>query len=231
MNAKVRRRLDMAGGALNFSRNYPDPNPRYIAMVTTLEALLRRADELILQERDGAALVTTAARRKRELRRTMKSVHLPYVARVGMAAAAEVPDLKEQLWLKRGSRAYLVFRTGVKAIVQEGMSQKEVLERHGLVGPVFEELARLLAEFDQACEDLIEGRRLHVGARAGLQQIAHELVRQVSLIDGFNRFRFAAEPGILAGWIAVSKVLKHSRHNPPESAGESAPAGDARPAA
>jgi hypothetical protein len=213
MNAKVRRQLDMAGSVLNFSRNNPDPNPRYMTMVADLEALLREADELIVQERDGAAMVCAAAQRKRELRRTMKSVHLPYVARVGKAAAQEVPDLKEHLWLRRGSRAYLVFRTAVKGIVQKGMSHKEVLDRHGLVGPVFEELARLLAEFDRACEDLIEGRRLHVGARAGLQRIAHELVRQVSLIDGFNRFRFAAEPGILAGWIAVSKVLKHSPHS------------------
>jgi hypothetical protein len=226
MNAKVRRRLEMAGRALQFSRAYPNESPGYRRLVTRLEELVQQADELAVRQRDGSLQVHAAALRKQELRRTMKLAHLEYLARVGEAAAEEEPELGDRLKLLHASRAYLNFRNAVLSIITEAENRRDLLARHGLAETVLGELAHLLEQFDRATDDLIEGRRLHVGARAGLQRIAEESVGIVSRIDGFNRVRFAGNAEARAGWVSACRVIAPSAPSSP-----SAPSLPIRPAA
>ena len=52
MDEETRRKLEMGRRALDFCRAHPDSSPEYIATVARLEALLARAEELKLQEKN-----------------------------------------------------------------------------------------------------------------------------------------------------------------------------------
>jgi hypothetical protein len=52
MDEMTRRKLKMGRRALDFCRAHPDSSPEYITTVARLEALLARAEELKLQEKN-----------------------------------------------------------------------------------------------------------------------------------------------------------------------------------
>jgi hypothetical protein len=52
MDEMTRRKLEMGRRALEFCRAHPDSSPEYVAAVSRLEALLARAEELELQEKN-----------------------------------------------------------------------------------------------------------------------------------------------------------------------------------
>jgi hypothetical protein len=52
MDEMTRRKLKMGRRALDFCGAHPDSSPEYIATVARLEALLARAEELKLQEKN-----------------------------------------------------------------------------------------------------------------------------------------------------------------------------------
>jgi hypothetical protein len=56
MNEMTRRKLEMGRRALEFCRAHPDSSPEYVAAVSRLEALLARAEELELQEKNQRKL-------------------------------------------------------------------------------------------------------------------------------------------------------------------------------
>jgi hypothetical protein len=56
MNEMTRRKLEMGRKALEFCRAHPDSSPEYVAAVSRLEALLARAEELELQEKNQRQL-------------------------------------------------------------------------------------------------------------------------------------------------------------------------------
>jgi hypothetical protein len=93
----------------------------------------------------------------------------------------------------------------------EAESRRELLVRHGLVETVLQSLAQSLDELDRAVEQAIAGRRAHVGASACLDNVADEVVLIVKVMDGFNRVRFANEPGLLAEWASLSSVVATPR--------------------
>jgi hypothetical protein len=64
----------------------------------------------------------------------------------------------------------------------------------------------------------------HIGAAADLQAIAGDVVQIVRLFDGLNRFRFAAEPDLLAAWTAASNVIGPPKRGGPAEAGQIKPA-------
>ena len=233
MNAKIRRRLEMGARALRFSREHLDPSPGYHRVLAALESLVSAADRCALQQRAGLIQVQAAALRKRELRRTMKLTHLAYLASLAQEASQEEPELAGLFLHLRASRAHLTFRTVARGIAAQAEQRKDLLERHGLAGPVLETLAQALDQFDEATEQLIDGRRTHVGASAELQHLAGEVVKKVHVLDGFNRIRFASDRESLAAWLSASKVLAYS---PPAGAAardqeQPASGGDIRPAA
>ena len=51
MKEMTRRKLEMAKRVLQFSREHPDTNPGYLALVARLETLVARAEQLERQEK------------------------------------------------------------------------------------------------------------------------------------------------------------------------------------
>ena len=207
MNARTRRKIEMATGALEFSRAHPDPSPGYTAALATLEERVTRAEQLAAQQREGIIEARAATARKRDLRQTLKQAHLVHLARVAAVAAREVPELPQKFVLTRATNAYLAFRTAARGMQAEALGRKEVLVKHGLAESVLESLAQALDQFDAAVEQGSEGRRAHVGASAELDAVADEIVQIVKVMDGLNHVRFAADAEQLAAWASASNVI------------------------
>jgi hypothetical protein len=96
MRAKTRRKLEMGRRVLEFSKQYPDPSPGYVAAATRLQALLARADELARQQLDGRSDVLASTTRKADLRRLMKRAHLDHLASVADVAASEDSEVRQK---------------------------------------------------------------------------------------------------------------------------------------
>lgn len=208
MNAKIRRRIEMGDRALLFSQAHPDDSTGYGVALARLEALVKRADQLFIQQREGKLQVHAAALRKVELRRTMQLAHLPHFAAAADAASIEVPELPQKFRFPRTSRSFMAFRTAARAVEAEALQWEETLERHGMAGPVLESFRQILGEFESASQRVDSGRLAHIEARAELEKIGREVVRLVKLMDGCNRVRFARDGEALAAWNSARKVLK-----------------------
>jgi hypothetical protein len=207
MDSKTRRTLEMAARALEFSRSHPDQGSAYVAALSRLEAIVARASELVIQQRDGFSEVRAATAQKRDLRRTMRQSQLLHLSRVAEAAGKERPDLEQKFLLTPAATPYLAFRAAARGISAEAQNEKELLIQHGLLEPVLESLSHALDQFDQAVERGTAGRRAHVTARAELEAIADEANQVVRLMDGMNRFRLATEPESIAGWESASNTF------------------------
>jgi len=51
MDGETRRKLELGRRALEFARAHPDSNPHYVKAVARLEALLARAEQLEMEEK------------------------------------------------------------------------------------------------------------------------------------------------------------------------------------
>jgi hypothetical protein len=211
MKATIRRTIEMSNRVLNFSRAHPDPRPGYAAALARLEKSLAEADALAARQRDGINAVRSATAQKRALRRKMRRTQLVHLARVAESAATELPDIAEKFRLTREAVPYLAFRTAARGMSAEAQNQKEILVKHGLLDSVLESLSQSLDEFDRVVEQGIDGRRAHVGASAELAAVAEELTQVVRLMDGTNRYRFADDADLLAGWASASNVIGPQR--------------------
>lgn len=234
MNAKNRRRIEMATRALNFSRAHTDPSPGYAATVARLEERLARAQQLATQQREGILEVRSSSVQKRDLRRQMGRGQLMHLAGVADIASAELPELAQKFSLAAMRSPYLAFRTAARSMAAEAQAQKELLVKHGLADTILESLATALDEFDRALERGTDGRRQHVGASAELDTVGDELLQIVRVMGGLNRVRFANDSESLAAWESASNTLGPARSSgikpapgpsqPPLSGGEVKPA-------
>jgi hypothetical protein len=232
MDAKTRRTLEMATRALNFSRAHPDQSPGYVAALSRLEASLTRAEQLVIQQRDGFSEVRAATAQKRELRRRIRRTQLLHLSRVAEAAGEERPELAQKFVLAPEATPYLAFRAAARGIAIEAQNEKELLVKHGLLEPVLESLTQALEQFDRAVERGTDGRRAHVGARAELDAIADEVGQVVRLMDGLNRYRFANDPESLAAWESASNTFGPPRPGVKSTSPDTPPqGGEIKPAA
>jgi hypothetical protein len=207
MKAATRRKLEMGTRALEFSRAHPDESAGYTAALAQLEEQVTRSAQLATQQREGTVEVRAASARKRDLQRAMRRRQLVHLARAAHRTAKELPELAQKFALPRDPIPYLAFTILARSMVAEAQRQKELLVRHGLVERVLDSLGQSLDQFDRAVEQGSEGRRVHIGAGANLDVAADEIVQIVKVIDGLNRFRFAEDPDLLAGWRSASNVF------------------------
>jgi len=219
MDSRVRRIVEMGKRASAFFEANQDTSLASLPALTRLRQLLARADQLLLQQRDGVNEVRAATAEKRELRRKIRRNYLAYLARVAEAAAVERPELGRKLELPSEALPYLAFRTAVQGIVSEAQKEKELLLRHGLVEPALDALAALAAQFDREVERGLNGRRAHVGARGELDAIGDEIIQRVRQLDGLVRFRFAEDAEAQASWRSASNTVGPSRSGGGEAEG------------
>lgn len=232
MNAKSRIKLEMGRRALAFSQAHPDPSAGYAAALSTLEELLKRAQELEDRQLKGIKASRTAADTKRTLRKRMRGTQMVHLSRAAKVAAKVLPELSQKFSLPRRRLPDQSFLTAARAMVAEAQTHKDVLVRHGMAETVVTGLSQALDQFVQAVQQGIEARRAHVGASAELKEVADDVVDTVKVMDAFNRDRFTGNTEVLAEWESASNVFGPPRppaekpeEVPPPSGGESKTAG------
>jgi hypothetical protein len=226
MDARSRRKIQMGQSVLQFSNTNPDPSAGYAAALARLADRLNRAEQLASQQLQGLRDVRVASARKVELRRVLKTAHLPHVAQVGKVASREAPELAEQVDFRPGSGTFHAFRTGARSVAAEAQAHKEVLIKHGLAESVLDNLMEALDQFDAAVDQGLAGRQTHVGASAELRAVADEIVEIVRVMDGLNRYRFMNDAERLAAWESASNIVGPPKPDAPAkpAPGETPPA-------
>ena len=222
----------MGERVLDWSTVHPDPDPGSQTALTRLQQLVTRANDLAARQRDGILEVRRATARKRTMREAITQIHLSHIIAAAELATADEPELAEKFRVPGRAKNYAAFRTAARGVVTEAESRKELLAKHGLSEAMLDALRKSLDDFDLVTEQGAQGRAMHVGASAELENIAGDILRVVNLLDTRNRFRLAQDGELLSAWENTSSVLAAPHREPetPGSTGETPP-GQSHPAA
>jgi hypothetical protein len=234
MNADVRRKLAMVARVREFSRANPSDDPSHATLLGRLEDRLNRADALAIQERAGRIAERAAKLRRDELRRAMHFQLLRHLVRVGEVAAKQEPGLVGKFRLRSPNATHKDFLVSAKAMLADGVANKDLFVGLGLSAPMLDDLGKALTQFEGVTESGSGGRSDHIGARADLDAVTAEALDLVELLNTFNSYRFREDPELSAAWNSARSVIGPSRSKPvvpPAEAGGAPPAGAVAPAA
>ena len=221
MNSDIRRKLEMAARARDFSLAHPSPEPSYATILGRLEERITRAEALATQQRSGVLAVRASTARRKELRERLNQSLLKHLVRCGEAASKEQPELARRFQLPHLNVTQQTYLTAAHAMVAEAQAQKELFLRHGMATTLLEDLTAALTEYGDSVEQIHTGRRDHVGASADLKAVTGEVMDLVGLLDGLNRYRFRDDPEQRAAWDSAQNVVgpMHPKASPPEEGG------------
>ena len=203
MNARVRRKLEMAARVRTFSRNHPSDEPTYATVLGRFEARLARAEAIAARQHEARLAARGAGDRRRALRRLVHFELLPYLIAVGNVAARDQAELADQFKLPDSNANNQAFLAAVKVLVATAVEERAVLVAAGMAPALLDELQRMFAAFQSASEEARATRLSQVGARADLQKIAGDLMEEVRVLHGLNRWRFGKQPEALAEWLSA----------------------------
>ncbi len=225
MRGEIRRKIEMCTGALEFCRAHPSDDASYATMLAQLEGRLARADALAVLERTGRIAERSGTSRREELRRDMHFQLLRHLVRVGEAAAKDRPELLGKFRLRMPNATHKAFSVSAKAMLADGMANRDLFVSLGLSATMLNELATAVSEFEEVSASSRAGRTSHVGARADFETIAAELLEAVELLNTFNRRRFRNDSELAAAWESARQVLGPRRSKPvvPPTDGEVTP--------
>lgn len=224
----------MATRVREFCRAHPSNDSSHVGALARLEDRLTRAEALAIEERAGRIAELSAAERREELRRTMHFQLLRHLVRVGELAARDNPDLVGKFRLRMPNATNKAFLVSSKAMLADGLANKELFVRLGLSEAMFEDLGKAVAEFESATVVGSAGRSGHVGARVDLEAVSAELLEVVELLNTFNLYRFRELPQLTAEWENVRSMTAPFRTKPEAPAPQSGvtpPVGGIAPAA
>lgn len=214
MEAGVRRKLEMAARVRVFSRTHPSTEPTYQQVLGRLEAGLTRAEMLAARQLEGRVKSREARVRREELRREVHFQLLRYLVATGSVASRDRVELAERFRLPNASGSHLGFLTSVKSLLASAEEQKEALVSVGMALTLLEELGKKVAGLESAAVDASQGRLDHVGARSELEAITVELLEEVRVLDGINRWRYGKDPELMAEWNAARHVVQGPKRDP-----------------
>lgn len=220
MDKVLRGRLDMATRVRDFLRAHKVDVVGEGLGLAKLEELVQRADGLVARQRAGIAATRAATLQREGIRDTLQTALLRYLKAVSQAAATENSDLLAQFQMPHVNVSHRVFVAAARGLLTKATEQKDLLVSHGMQPSLLEDLGATLAEFEQTLEASRAGRREHVGARADLDAVAAEIVKQVRVLDGLMRYRFRNNADLMGEWASVRNVLGPFRskgQKPPES--------------
>jgi hypothetical protein len=203
MNTPVRKKLEMAARVRTFSRTHSSNVPTYATVLGRFEERLAEAEVMAGRQHEARLAARGARVRRRDLRRIVHFQLLPYLVAVGNVAARDRTELSAQFRLPNTSANNQAFLTAVKTLQTAAELQREVLVAAGMAPALLEELQRLVSAFEIASEEARAKRLSHIGARADLQEIAGDLMEEVRVLDGINRWRFGKDPEVMAEWQAA----------------------------
>lgn len=234
MNADVRRKLVMGARVREFTRSHPSEDPSLATLLARLEDRLDRADVLATQQRAGQIAARAATVRKEELRRAMHFQLLRHLVRVGEAAARQEPGLLGKFRLRESNATHKAFAVSAKAMLADGVANKELFVKLGLSAAMLDDLGKAVAQFDGLIQSGSIARTDHIGARANLDAVSIELGEVVELLNTFNGYRFRNDPELAAAWDSARELFGPRRpksESPPAGSSSISPGSEVKPAA
>lgn len=233
MDRVVRRRREMAVRVEDFSIAHPSQEGNYTLVLDALKNDIVRLEALEQQQEGGFIATRASTSRRRELRRRIHHELLRHLVTVADVAAVKEPGVADRFQLPSGNSSNEAFRTVARKMLELGQEQRDILGKYGLAEKLLDDLSTAVSDFDASVAESNEGRREHVGARAELKAVSDDIMRQVAMLDGLNRYRFAGNAELLAAWESAKNVVSGPRPAETEPAG-GAPGpvpGSERPAA
>lgn len=206
MQALIRRKLSMAGRARDFIQAHPIDDPSFVTVAGRLTDAVARADVLIRQELDGRISEHAAASHRDTLRRLIRRNALRRLVSIANLAAESHPELVGQFNMPPHDGPKKVFILAAQAMLDAALPNKDLFISLGVGATFFDDLAASIASFEAATASAHAGRGDHIGARADLNQVASECLRDVAVLDTFVRTAFAGDVELIAIWTAASNV-------------------------
>jgi hypothetical protein len=225
MEARDRRTFAMGQQVRQFNRKYPFQSTGYAAAEAGLDVQLDLGLGAAARQRSGFIDQHAGATRKAELVRTLRSVHVPHMARAGSSAAREDHNLAALFTLKPQTGTFAALVTAVGQMAEAAEERKSLLVKYGMEESVLTDTVKTLAEIQAATAQSDRGRAAHVSATAELRRAAREVIRLVGIMDGVNRLRFRADPALLAEWRSVSRIRRDGGPAPADDADVAADGG------
>jgi hypothetical protein len=217
----------MAATVIDFVKQQPpSTDAGFTALVTDLEGLITRADEVARQQQDGLTAQAAATRRRNELRRRTLRDQTRYLVRVAERTSAANAEFAGHFVMPPDHGSISAFLTAAKAALTKAQTQKDLLLSSGLNATALDDLQTSIDSFDDETVRQNDARHDHISARIELAEIAAQCVAVAKAMDGFYRLEFADAPEKLATWRSASAVIGHSPRHPaaaPEPAPEPAP--------
>ena len=213
MDARLRRRLEMAVRAREFLRAHRTDGVAEGAALARLEELVQRAEALAAQQRAGILAARAATEMRAEVRRALRSKLLLYLSAVGGLAASENTELAAQFRLPRmgPNQAFVTMSRGM---LEKATAHKELLVERGMSESLLADITAAIEEFEQTLEATRAGRREHVGASADLRAVMAEISEQVKVLDGIVRYRFGDNAELMGAWASAHSVVGPFRSSP-----------------
>lgn len=206
MRDTIRRRIEMAGRVLDFSRAHPGTDPSYAGILSRLQESIEKAEQLARQQRGGQIAVHASTAHRRELRRALHA-QLRHLARVGDVVAKTQPELAKHFQLPSQNASGQAYRTAARAMLDEAVAQRDLLLQNGMASTLLDDLGAALRQYGESVEQAQAGRRAHVGAVAELAVVTAEIMEVVQLFDGLNRYRFRTDAELRAEWESARNIV------------------------
>ncbi len=80
-----------------------------------------------------------------------------------------------------------------------------------------DKLDAAIREFDGSLQESDDSKQAHVAARAEMKDLGDEVMRIVSILDGFNRYRFHRDPDLIAAWESARHLVGGGQDKPKDS--------------
>jgi len=223
MDARLRRRLEMAVRVRDFLRAHRTDGVAEGAALARLEELVQRAQVLAAQQRAGIVATRAATEMRAEVRRALRSKLLLYLSAVGGVAASENLELAAQFRLPRVGPNQ-AFVTMARGMLEKATEHKELLVKSGMAETLIADITAAIEEFQQTLEATRAGLREHVSATADLWAVMAEVSEQVKVLDGVVRYRFGNNAELMGAWASVHSVVGPFRtHTEPQVGGGETP--------
>jgi hypothetical protein len=215
MDARLRRRLEMAVRVRDFLRTHRTDGVAESAVLARLEQLIDRAHMLAAQQRAGIVAARASTELRGEVRRTLRSKLLLYLSAVGGVAANENAELGAQFRLPKVGPNQ-AFVTMARGMLEKATAHKDLLVQRGMSDTLLADITAAIQEFEQSLEATRASRLEHVGASADLHSVMAEISEQVKVLDGIVRYRFGDNAELMGAWASAHNVVGFVRAHPPE---------------
>jgi len=205
MNTAVRLKIEMAIRVRDFLRANPFGVANADQLAAEFTEKVTRAITLLDQQTAGNQAVAGSVQQRSELRRKIRKLYLYQVIRVARAAALVAPDLTQHCRMP-GRGGQLKFLSESRTCASVARTHEAVLEAHGLLPGVLDQLDKALDEYEGLIEQANAGRRAHTGATMELRTLSSELARIAGRLDAMVRYTFRDRADLIGAWTSARNV-------------------------